>query len=128
MPTLVAPPKEHVEQAALVTWLRCHPKLKRFFQKIDNEGKRTPAQGFHAKRMGLRAGVSDLFISWPTKTHPGLWLEVKRNKKYTPSEMRTDTWVAQEEFLDDMRSVGYAGEFCYGWEDGKRIIERYLRS
>ena len=121
-------PKEYVEQVALVSWLSMHPKLKKFFLKNDNEGKRTPAQGHHAKRMGLRPGASDLFISWPTKSHPGLWLEVKRNKKYTPSEMRTDTWIAQEEFLDNMRSVGYAGFFCYGWEDGKRIIENYLCS
>lgn len=121
-------PKEHVEQTALVAWLRVHPKLKKFFLKNDNEGKRTPAQGFQAKRMGLRPGTSDLFIAWPTSTYPGLWLEVKRNKEYTPSERRTNTWRAQEEFIDEMKSVGYAGYFCYGWEDGKRIIESYLRS
>ena len=94
--------------------------------KNDNEGKRTPAQGAQAKSMGLRPGASDLFIAWPTKTYHGLWLEVKRNKKYTTSERNTDTWKAQESFIEEMKSVGFAGEFCYGWIDGKRIIESYL--
>lgn len=76
--------------------------------------------------MGLRSGVSDLFIYYPTKSFHGLWLEVKRNKNYSPSERKTDTWIAQEEFIRLVKSVGYAGYFCYGFEDGKNIIESYL--
>ena len=76
--------------------------------------------------MGLRPGVSDIHVCYPTKTHPGLFLEVKRNKKYTPSEMKTATWIAQEKFLEDMKSVGFQGHFCYGWVDGREIIQRYL--
>ncbi len=78
--------------------------------------------------MGLRPGVSDLLIYYPTKSFAGLWLEVKRNKKYTTSERSTSTWILQEKFLENVKSIGYAGEFCYGWEDGKRIIEQYLLS
>ena len=110
----------------LVAWLARHPQLKDFYFKNDNEGKRTPAQGFHAQRMGLRRGVSDFFIGWPTPKYHGLFLEVKRNKKYTESERSTETWIMQELFIENMKSVGYWGEFCYGWEDGKRIIECYL--
>lgn len=121
-------PKEYVEQAALVSWLAIHPKLKKYFLKNDNEGKRTPAQGNQAKRLGLRRGVSDLFICYPTTAYHGLWLEIKRNKKYTPSEQSTETWKAQENFIEDMKSIGYAGFFCYGWIDGKNIIESYLLS
>ncbi len=78
--------------------------------------------------MGLRPGVSDLLIYWPCNGYHGLWLEVKRNKKYSKSEMSTDTWVAQKEFLECVKSVGYAGKICYGFLGGKRIIEEYLRS
>jgi hypothetical protein len=78
--------------------------------------------------MGLRPGASDIFIYYPTKSHPGLWLEVKRNKKYTKSERSTPTWIAQEKFIETVKSVGYAGFFCYGWVDGKEIIEHYLRT
>lgn len=112
----------------MVTWLKFHPILKNFYLKNDNEGKRTPAQGAQAKRMGLRQGASDLFIYYPTKTYHGLWLEIKRNKKYTPSERNTETWKAQEKFIETVKSVGFSGEFCYGFVDGKRIIEAYLLS
>jgi hypothetical protein len=80
--------------------------------------------------MGLRAGVSDLFIYHPSKsgTYPGLYLEMKRNKKYTNSERSKPTWIAQEKFQETVRSVGYAAYFCYGWIDGKNIIEQYLSS
>lgn len=119
-------PREYLEQVELVIWLKFHPILKNFYYKNDNEGKRTPAQGAQAKRLGLRPGVSDLFIYYPTKAYHGLFLEMKRNKKYTPSEQNTETWKAQENFLETVKSVGYQGAFCYGWYDAKKIIESYL--
>jgi hypothetical protein len=126
-----------MEQKALVKWLNLHPLLKNYFCKNDNEGPRktivrddkvVPVGLYNAMGMGLRPGVSDIFIYWPTKTYHGLWLEVKRKKKYSPSEMNTDTWKAQEVFQMHVKSVGYMAEFCFGWEDGKRIIENYLLS
>lgn len=119
-------PTEAQEQKALVKWLSLHPILKNYFCKIDNEGKRSEISGFHAKLMGLRPGVADLFIYWPTSRYYGLWLEVKRKKNYTLSERLTKTWKAQELFMEIVQKIGYAGYFCYGWEDGKRIIERYV--
>jgi len=119
-------PSENQEQRALVKWLSYHPIVRNFYCKNNNEGKRTEQQGFNLKLMGLRPGVSDILIYYPTNTYHGLFLEVKRNKKYTPSEMKTATWIAQEEFLKLVKSVGYHGAVCYGWEEGKKIIEAYL--
>lgn len=121
-------PSERQEQLALVKWLGYHPILKNYFCKNDNEGKRTPQQGANLKRLGLRPGVSDIFIYYPSNGFHGLWIEMKRNKKYTKSEMNTPTWIAQERFLESVKSVGYEAKICYGWEDGVRVIERYLRS
>lgn len=120
------PPLERQEQEWLVQWLNLHPILKNFVVKIDNEGKRTPIQGFRLKKLGLRPGASDLFISYPTRACHGLYLEMKRNRVYTPSERTTPTWKSQEEFQEKMKSVGFAAFFCYGWLDGKRIVENYL--
>jgi hypothetical protein len=119
---------ENQEQRAIVKWLGLHHILKNYYCKNNNEGKRTEAQGWNLKLMGLRPGVSDLLIYYPTKTYHGLFLEVKRNKKYTKSEMNTDTWVMQQEFLETVKSVGYEGKTCYGFLDGIRIIEEYLLS
>ena len=121
-------PTEKQEQRALVKWLSLHPVLKSFFYKNDNEGKRTPAQGYNLRLMGLRAGVSDLTIAYPTKVHHGLYLEVKRNMQYPPSARKSPTWIAQEEFAKDMKSVGYEAKTCYGHMDGIKIIEEYLKN
>jgi len=103
-----------------------HPILKNFFHKTNNEGKRSSFQGHNLKRMGLRPGVSDIFIYYPTTSFHGLWLEVKRKKEYSFSERSTKTWMAQEEFLKTVKDVGFAGYFCYGWVHGKEIVEQYL--
>ena len=47
---------------------------------------------------------------------------------YPPSARKSETWIAQEEWIERMKSIGHAGYFCYGWLDGKRIIEEYLSS
>jgi len=122
----LAIPVERVEQRALVKWLSIHPVLRDFFCKNNNEGKRTDIQTAHLKLEGLRPGVSDLFIYYPTKTYHGLWLEVKRNMVYPPSAKKTPTWIAQEAFQETVKSVGFAAHFCYGWNDGREIIQRYL--
>lgn len=123
-------PTENQEQRAIVKWLSLHPVLKDFFCKNNNEGKRTEAQTWNLKLMGLRPGVSDLFIPYPSRTRQfsGLWLEVKRNMHYPPSARKTDTWVQQEIWIERMKTVGFDGHFCYGFIDGKEIIERYLLS
>lgn len=77
--------------------------------------------------MGLRPGVPDLLIYYPNKIgQHGLWLEMKRNMNYPPSARKGDSWRLQEEFIERVKTVGFAASFCYGWEDGKRIIEAYL--
>jgi len=119
-------PSENQEQKALVKWLNYHPIVRDYFFKINNEGKRTPLQGFNLHLMGMRRGVSDLFIYYPSNGFHGLFLEVKRSKKYSLSEMSTETWVAQQEFGRTVQGVGYAFETCYGWVDGKNIIDAYL--
>jgi hypothetical protein len=124
--SLIPIPSERDEQRWLVNWLNLHPVLRDFYCKLDNEGKRTPRQGYHLKLAGLRPGVSDLFIYYPTSSYCGLWLEVKQNRKYMRSERLTKTWVAQENFARIVKSVGYSAKTCYGWFDGKRIVEEYL--
>lgn len=119
---------EAQEQRALVKWISYHPLIANYFCKNNNEGKRTNVQGYNLKLLGLRAGVSDILIYYPTNTYAGLWLEMKRNKKYTKSERSTSTWILQEKFQEQVKSVGYDAHFCYGWLEGKNIIQTYLLS
>lgn len=119
---------ESQEQKALIKWLDLHPILKNYYFKIPNEGQRSKILGFNLKKEGLRAGISDLFIFYPTKSFHGFFLEMKRNRIYTNFEKKNKTWIAQQEFLESAVSVGYAGEFCFGWEQAVRFIEEYLET
>lgn len=128
MTARIAIPTENQEQRWLVKWLSLHPQLKDFFCKNNNEGKRTEAQTWNLKLQGLRPGVSDLAIFYPTKKYHGLWLEVKRNMHYPPSARKGESWVNQVIWIEKMKSVGYYGDFCYGWQHGVEIIEEYLKT
>jgi hypothetical protein len=111
--------EEKIEQDALVEWMSYHPVIKDLFFKIHNEGKRTPRQGAKLKRQGLKAGVSDIFIPFPTKSHHGLWIELKRRKKYRCTN-------EQQIWIDRMNELGYFATFAFGWEHAREIIEKYL--
>jgi len=119
-------PSENQEQRALVKWVKLQPKLREFIMKLDNEGKRTPGQGWNAKLMGLLPGASDLFLAYPSGGYCGCWIECKRNKKYTPSQMKTESWINQEIFQNNMKSVGFHAFFAFGLMDGINKILEYL--
>lgn len=110
---------EQQEQILFVEWLRLQPVFRELEIKIDNEGKRQPWQGAIAKRMGLHPGASDLFIAKPTHDYHGLWIEMKRRKRYTitPSQIR---------FCTVMRKQGYAAYICRGFDEARTVTERYL--
>ena len=117
---------EAQEQRALVKWINTQPLIKEHLVKLNNEGKRTCSQGYQLKLLGMCPGASDLFLAFPRRPHCGLWLEIKQNRNYTPSERAKPTWVNQEKFLERMINVGYQGHFVFGWEHGKKLIERYF--
>lgn len=120
------PLNENQEQRAVVKWVRSHPIIAPYLLKLNNEGKRTESQGYHLKLMGMLPGASDLFLAYPAGGRHGLWLEMKCNKNYSPSQRQTNSWKAQEAFLTRMRAVGYQGTFCYGEKDAIKVIELYL--
>lgn len=126
MTTLIA--TENQEQRALVKWIRTQRKFDGLLIKLNNEGRRSEAQGWNLKLMGMEPGAHDLFLALPTTQYHGLWLEVKRNRKYSNSEMARGSFAAQIIFGERMKSIGFAAHFCYGWEHGKHLIECYTRT
>lgn len=120
-------PLEWEEQAALVEWLSLNATTKGNFFSIPNEGGRSYATAARLRRQGMRSGVSDLFLAIPTKHHHGCFLELKQGRTYSDSERRTKSWLAQEQFMLHVRSLGYAADFVFGCEDAIRFITLYLR-
>lgn len=116
---------ETQEQIKLFQWIKLHKNLRYCSIHIPNEGKRSLAMGRTMKKMGLRAGASDVFIAKPNSKYHGLWIELKamdsEGRYRKPS-------TKQIVFLEDMRNNGYAGLVCNGADEAIRVIETYLVS
>ena len=110
---------EESEQIALFDWIRLfRPDLKDFVFHIANERKTSKQYGYKLKRMGVRSGVSDIFLAVPTKKYYGLFLELKAGvNKPTPNQIQ---------FMLDMRKKGYQAIWCVGFDEAKYCIEEYL--
>ena len=118
--------KEWREQVAFVDWCLLHPAFRDDFIRIGNDGCRTKAQGYIAKRMGLRPGASDLFLSRPSGGYHGLFIEMKEARYYPPSKVREEHWIRQKDFLETRRERGYAALFAFGCDHAIKIAEAYL--
>jgi len=116
-------PHEHNEQVALFQWAAYSessiPQLRYLFA-IPNGGHRHKAVAARMKAEGVKAGVPDIFLAYPTGEYCGLFIEMKfgTNK---PTEK-------QNEWLSMLERAGYMTVVCYGFEDAKREILEYLEA
>lgn len=68
--------------------------------------------------MGVKSGVSDLYLPYPKGSYIGLFIEMKYgNNKLQDS---------QKEFLKDMSENGHYVITCYKAEDAIETIKDYL--
>ncbi len=109
---------EHDEQVALIQWAQYHPIASKCLVAIPNGGMRNLLVAKKLKKEGVRAGVSDLFLAYPSNQKHGLWIEMK-SKNGTLSD-------PQKSWITLMRGVGYACAVCYGFEDAVKVVEGYL--
>lgn len=112
---------EDQEAIALINWAQLHPICKNFLIHIPNEGKRSFFSGKKLKRMGLKRGVSDFFLAYPSGKYHGLWIELKRLKLSKCTDEQID-WVK------NMNTLDYKAQFAYGWERARDFIIDYLDS
>lgn len=99
----------------------------KWLHSIHNQGHGDAIRGAKAKAEGVKVGVADVFLPWPTFQKPGLmlldyaglYLELKRKEGGTPS-------VDQLDFQNDMRNAGYKAEIIHGWEAARDEILSYL--
>lgn len=107
---------ETVIHIQIVEWLRqLHPDIP--FIHVANERKTSPIHGLLLKRMGVRKGVSDLFLPKGNEHDKGLWLEIKTEKgKATEPQI---------EFIMEMQKLGYAGVIVHGFDQAIAIIQQF---
>ena len=114
-------PHESAEQTAVFQWAAyrtgVYPELELLYH-VPNGGSRNPIEAARLKAQGVKAGVPDLCLPVPRGGFHGLYIELKAGTN-KPTEKQTE-WLAA---LDKQ---GYATFVCYGWQQAKEVIEKYL--
>jgi hypothetical protein len=109
---------EQIIQCQLMDWVRSKPEIEPYIFHVANERQTSPQHGRLLKRMGVRAGVSDVFVGIPKGEWHGMWLELKApNGKLSKH---------QERFMQDMASQGYYCVWVIGFEAARQAILKYL--
>lgn len=115
-------PTEEQEQAAVIEWrdlmVPQFPDLEDLIH-IPNGGLRSKSEAVRFKRLGVRPGVSDLFLPAPRGKYHGLWIEMKRQQG---GRLRPD----QKDWLDRMNRKGYLALRADGAEEACEILYKYL--
>jgi len=111
-----AEPNEDWEQIKAATWL---DKNHILFFHVPNGGRRHKLEGIKFKRMGVKAGVPDIVIPIPTKSHHGLYIELKRSSGGVLSE-------AQRYWLAELKNRGYDTFVAKGADELIKYVKNYL--
>lgn len=114
--------KEHYQQVQLMQWVELsrakYPALKNIYA-VPNGGMRHPAVAAQLKAEGVKPGVPDLCLAYPSNGFHGLYIEMKRLKGGRLSD-------EQKDWRNRLTSAGYAVHVCEGWEIAQRVIVEYL--
>lgn len=122
MPRVNGQPTEAEEQSTLFQWAeiaaQSRPALRNLYA-VPNGGRRDRIEAAHLKRQGVKPGVPDICLAYPAGVYHGLYIEMKVGDN-KPSEK-------QREWITNLRAAGYMAVVCYGFEQAKEMIEKYLK-
>lgn len=107
--------EEALQQMIVVNWVNQCTDL--IVIHIANERKCTPQHGAILKRLGQRAGVSDLFFPRSNGKAHGLFIEMK-SKKGKPTSSQLD-------FMCDMITANYGAFICYSSDEAILTIKSF---
>lgn len=113
---------EAQEQATLFSWAELMSNRDPRFclmHHVPNGGSRNAAEARNLKRQGVKSGVPDICFPVPSNGYHGLYIELKRTHGGRLSK-------EQVEWIRELNLMGYLAVVCYGFEDAKGVIERYL--
>lgn len=116
-------PSEDAEQKVFFEWCAYHehtyPGISRAFH-IPNGGRRDPAEAANLKRLGVKAGVPDIFVPVACGKWHGMFIEMKRRKNGRLSEAQAD-WI---QFLNGM---GFYAVVACGAAEAVEFVRKYYR-
>lgn len=116
-------PYEHQEQAVVIEWANLNvnqwPCLKYIYSSQSGVRMGWKALG-REKKAGMKKGVPDLFLPFPTEKYHGLYIEMKRLKGGSVKP-------EQQDWINYLNSVGYYAVVCRGADEAIAVIKKYLR-
>lgn len=113
---------KHLEcqhQIAFVQWFNLNHKNKLLWH-TPNGGYRNAWEGARFKKMGVAAGVPDLFIAEPYGEFHGLFIEMKTD---SVSSKLTDN---QAKMIKELGDRGYCVVVCNGVDAAIRAVDVYF--
>ena len=112
---------EAEEQMAVMKWAELmsnrFPCLKWMYH-CPNGGSRNVVEAANLKRMGVKSGVPDLCLPYPSSGYHGLYIEMKTDKGRSTA--------AQREYIDWLNEQGYMALVCHGAGEAINALEVYL--
>lgn len=113
---------ESSEQRRLMEWAELsrqkYPML-RMLHSCPNGGLRHRTVAAQLKAEGLKPGVPDLSLPFPSNGYHGMYIEMKRRVGGRLSD-------EQKLWRNMLTENGYCVRVCLGWEEAKAAIIEYL--
>lgn len=112
--------EEQQLQTKFMEWLGLqYPKVWRVTFSIPNEGRRSYNVGKKMKSAGMKKGVPDLFIAYPTQHFHGLFVEFKSDKGKVSEH--------QENMMSLLREQKYETRVIFkSLDDAINMVNEYL--
>jgi hypothetical protein len=115
--------EEHDEQVMLMQWWALQCKFWKVPEEclfaIPNGGERNAIVAKRLKEEGVRAGIPDLFLAYPSGNIHGLFIEMKKPKGGRVSEN-------QKKVIATLNNNGYYAVVANGFEWARTAIVAYL--
>lgn len=115
-------PTEDEEQIWLFSWAKINsgkwPELE-LMHHIPNGGMRSKSEAARFKAMGVKRGVSDVFLPVSKGGYHGLYIELKAKDGRPEKE--------QKEWIAAVREQGYYAAVCYGGIEAANLVEAYMK-
>ena len=120
---------EDAHQISLFMWAAspeiqaAYPELK-YMHAIPNGGFRKGMEAARLKAMGVKRGVSDIFLPVKRGEFSGLYIELKRPPSAGKREGKATN--EQTDFMAFVKSQGFGAIKCIGWESARDTIIAYM--
>jgi hypothetical protein len=114
---------EAVEQQRVFEWAELQANIwppLRWMYAVPNGGSRNYLEAVRLKRQGVKPGVPDICLPYPSGRYHGLYIEMKRADGGKKSDH-------QKAYIEYLQNVGYKAVFCSGFEQAVDEIKRYMK-